>query len=151
MRWKRVLYIYTEKTDKGYNGYISYLRNVDTRFIFVFATVCTYITTFLLASLFYNLCAKDLWAMEVIYHFSILDEKEIFYLLSNKLRTRKRNLETQCGRNETREGNFWLFKSRYFGVYILNIFFSSSRTRLAPLLVESHKSCRCNVLILAED
>ena len=60
MRWKRVLYIYTEKTDKGYNGYISYLRNVDTRFIFVFATVCTYITTFLLASLFYNLCAKDL-------------------------------------------------------------------------------------------
>ena len=35
--------------------------------------------------------------MEVIYHFIILDEKEIFYLVSNKLKTRKRNFE-QCGK-----------------------------------------------------
>ena len=110
------------------------------------------IITFLLASLFYILCAKDLWGIEVIYHFSIQDEKEIFYLLSNTVKTRKRETLRLSAEEIKREFYLWESQKSFVDIFFLVYFFNiSGQETVAPFLSEGRKSFRCNVLILGAD
>ena len=85
--WKTIYWRFSYE-QKLWNIFLTF--RMLTQDLSLFLQQFARIITFLLASLFYILCAKDLWGIEVIYHFSIQDEKEIFYLLSNTVKTRKR-------------------------------------------------------------